>query len=249
MLLAVRGLVGGTARMGHGFVSDPGQLTSLATTVYRLKQKYDAVTVSSQTEGEPLGAWTWRAASRRSRPSGPGRSPRSASCSTRWRPGCSRRPGSTAGPRSRRAGTPPTTRTGRLRGVAPGVGRRGRRGGGSSSPGGGTSPVAAGVAGAVQQSRRLGPSRGWVEAYPPHRAPVSGSSPATGRGPAIRSIRATAPVVARGPVEPARGPVEPAPARRSGEPGHPGGHHGGRDPDYQDTDSDNDGSRTRRRAA
>ena len=42
--------------MGHGFVSDPGQLTSLATTVYRLKQKYDAVTVSSQTEGEPLGS-------------------------------------------------------------------------------------------------------------------------------------------------------------------------------------------------
>ena len=42
--------------MGHGFVSDPGRLTSLATTVYRLKQKYDAVTVSSQTEGEPLGS-------------------------------------------------------------------------------------------------------------------------------------------------------------------------------------------------
>ena len=42
--------------MGHGFVSDPGQLTSLATTVYRLKQKYDAVTVSSQTEGEALGS-------------------------------------------------------------------------------------------------------------------------------------------------------------------------------------------------
>src|SRR6185437_2860169 len=44
------------ARMGHGFVSDPGQLTSLATTVYRLKQRYDAVTVSSQTEGEALGS-------------------------------------------------------------------------------------------------------------------------------------------------------------------------------------------------
>ena len=42
--------------MGHGFVSDPGQLTSLATTVYRLKQRYEAVTVSSQTEGEPLGS-------------------------------------------------------------------------------------------------------------------------------------------------------------------------------------------------
>ena len=42
--------------MGHGFVSDPGRLTSLATTVYRLKQKYDAVTVSSQTESEPLGS-------------------------------------------------------------------------------------------------------------------------------------------------------------------------------------------------
>src|ERR1700750_2717565 len=56
MLLAVRAPGGGTARMGHGVVSDPGQLTSLATTVYRLKQKYDAVTVSSQAEGEPLGS-------------------------------------------------------------------------------------------------------------------------------------------------------------------------------------------------
>lgn len=42
--------------MGHGFVSDPGQLTSLATTVYRLRQNYDAVTVRSRTEGEPLGS-------------------------------------------------------------------------------------------------------------------------------------------------------------------------------------------------
>jgi hypothetical protein len=47
MLLAVGVPVGGTARMGDGFVSDPRRLTSLATTVYRLKQKYDAVTVSS----------------------------------------------------------------------------------------------------------------------------------------------------------------------------------------------------------
>jgi hypothetical protein len=46
----------GRHEWGHGFVSDPGRLTSPATTVYRLKQKYDAVTVSSQTEGEPLGS-------------------------------------------------------------------------------------------------------------------------------------------------------------------------------------------------
>jgi hypothetical protein len=42
MLHSVRTLVGGTERVGHGFVSDPRQLTSLATTAYRLKQNHDA---------------------------------------------------------------------------------------------------------------------------------------------------------------------------------------------------------------
>ena len=48
--------------MGHGFVSDPGELTSLATTVYRLKQKYGrgsgsgAVGLGGQATGGGSGA-------------------------------------------------------------------------------------------------------------------------------------------------------------------------------------------------
>ena len=43
--------------MGNGFVTDPGQLKSLATALYRLKGQYDGITVSSQAEGEDLGSW------------------------------------------------------------------------------------------------------------------------------------------------------------------------------------------------
>src|SRR5258708_9768482 len=52
----VRAPAGGAARMGNGFVTDPGQLKSLATALYRLKGRYDGVTVSSQAEAEALGS-------------------------------------------------------------------------------------------------------------------------------------------------------------------------------------------------
>ncbi|CAA9292355.1 MAG: hypothetical protein AVDCRST_MAG41-4472, partial [uncultured Corynebacteriales bacterium] len=42
--------------MGNGFVTDPGQLTALATTLYRLKADYEAVTVTSEADGETLGS-------------------------------------------------------------------------------------------------------------------------------------------------------------------------------------------------
>ncbi|HST67424.1 MAG TPA: hypothetical protein VLM05_19785, partial [Mycobacteriales bacterium] len=42
--------------MGNGFVTDPGQLKTLATALYRLKGKYDGITVSSVAEAEALGS-------------------------------------------------------------------------------------------------------------------------------------------------------------------------------------------------
>ena len=42
--------------MGNGFVTDPGQLRSLATALFRLKGQYDGITVSSQAEAEDLGS-------------------------------------------------------------------------------------------------------------------------------------------------------------------------------------------------
>src|SRR5829696_7872976 len=43
--------------MGNGFVTDPGQLTALATALYRLKGQYDATTVTAQATGEDFGSW------------------------------------------------------------------------------------------------------------------------------------------------------------------------------------------------
>src|SRR4029453_9305374 len=55
MLLAVRVPVGGTARMGHGFFGS-GSAHVAGHDGLPPQAKYDAVTVSSQTEGEPLGS-------------------------------------------------------------------------------------------------------------------------------------------------------------------------------------------------
>ena len=147
--------------MGNGFVTDPGQLTSLATALYRLKERYDAVTVSSQAEGEALGQ--------------PGRRERRQTIQTTWsrkkpevgqlldqmatgrvrgRPGVrvdrgagpqGRRPtsprvgpGATVGRAGvrRRAGVPSAAAAGAVR--SPGGGSL--SGGGGTSPAGGTSP-------------------------------------------------------------------------------------------------------------
>jgi hypothetical protein len=43
--------------MADGVVTDPGKLKELATALFQLRSKYDAVTVTAQYDNEALGSW------------------------------------------------------------------------------------------------------------------------------------------------------------------------------------------------